>query len=228
LKEKQIQEYIDVELPIKDYWDYREGLAKQDTLEEKFDYIAGLDLPVEKKNILINNIVDRKEKVDLEGYEDFSDYEEFDFAIKHPEKWEFMQANNISYTDYNASEESREAYSWAAENPEKYVVSKAVADDVVTYRQYTSELYDIRADKDSNGKTISGSAKTKKMAYIDSLPLDYGQKVILIKSQYKSDDSMNMDIIEYLDSREDIGYEEMVTILTELGFTVNGNNVYWD
>ena len=228
LKEKQIQEYIDVELPIKDYWEYREGLAKQDTLEEKFDYIAGLDLPVEKKNILINNIVDRKEKVDLEGYEDFSDYEEFDFAIKHPEKWEFMQANNISYTDYNASEESREAYSWAAENPEKYVVSKAVADDVVTYRQYASDLYDIRADKDSNGKTINGSAKAKKIEYINSLPLDYGQKIILFKSQYKSDDSVNMDIIEYLDSREDIDYEQMVTILTELGFTVNGNNVYWD
>ena len=228
LKEKQIQEYIDVELPIKDYWEYREGLAKQDTLEDKFDYIAGLDLPVEKKNILINNIVDRKEEVDLEGYEDFSDYEEFDFAIKHPEKWEFMQANNISYNDYNASEESREAYSWAAENPEKYVVSKAVSDDVVTYRHYTGELSDIRADKDSNGKTISGSAKAKKFEYIESLPLDYGQKCILFKSQYKADDSMNMDIIEYLDSREDISYEEMVTILKELDFTVNGNNVYWD
>jgi hypothetical protein len=37
-----------------------------------------------------------------------------------------------------------------------------------------------------------------------------------------------MEIIEYLDNREDIAYEEMVTILTELGFKVNGNNVYWD
>ena len=34
--------------------------------------------------------------------------------------------------------------------------------------------------------------------------------------------------IEYLDSREDIDYEAMVTILKELDFIVEGNNVYWD
>jgi hypothetical protein len=50
----------------------------------------------------------------------------------------------------------------------------------------------------------------------------------LFKSEYKADDSMNMDIIEYLDSREDIDYDQMVTILRELDFTVEGNNVYWD
>ena len=83
-------------------------------------------------------------------------------------------------------------------------------------------------DKDENGKSISGSKKQKVFDYIESLPLDYGQKCILFKSQYKSDDSMNMDIIEYLDSREDIDYDEMVTILKELDFTVEGNNVYWD
>jgi hypothetical protein len=39
---------------------------------------------------------------------------------------------------------------------------------------------------------------------------------------------MNMDIIEYLDSREDIDYETMVTILKELDFAVEGDNIYWD
>ena len=194
LKEKQIQEYLDVDIPISDYWEYREGLAKQKKTEDKLDYISDLDLPVYKKNILANNVTDRKDPIDMEGYEDFSSLDEFDFATK---------------------------------NPGKYAVSQVVG-DYSTYTSYKDHINDLEADKDENGKSINGSKKEKVFSYIDSLPLDYGQKCILFKSQYKADDSMNKDILEYLDSREDISYDEMVTILTELDFTVNGNNVYWD
>ena len=194
LKEKQIQEYLDVDIPIKDYWEYREGLAKQKTNEDKVDYIDSLDLPLSKKNILVNNVLDRKEPVDLEGYENFSSLEEFDFATK---------------------------------NPGKYAVSQVIG-DYSSYTTINDFINDLEADKDEEGKSITGSRKNKVFSYIDSLPLDYGQKCILFKSYYKAEDSINMDIVEYLDSREDIGYEEMVTILSELGFTVNGNNVYWD
>ena len=229
LKEKQIQEYIDVDMPIQDYWEYREGLAKLDTNEEKVDYIDSLDLPLSKKNILVNNVLDRKEPVDMAEYSEYGSLEEFDFAVKYPEKYQFLEENGITVEQYNNFDtDTKEAYSWAYQNPDKYAVSKAVSSDLVEYKSYTKDIYEIEADKDENGKSISGSKKEKVYAYIDSLPLDYGQKSILFKSQYKSDDSMNMDIIEYLDSREDISYEEMVTILTELGFTVNGNNVYWD
>jgi hypothetical protein len=39
----------------------------------------------------------------------------------------------------------------------------------------------------------------------------------------------NQDILDYLNSRQDISYEDTVTILKELGFTVDANgNVYWD
>lgn len=229
LKEKQIQEYIDVDIPIKDYWEYREGLAKLKTNEDKVDYIDSLDLPLSKKNILVNNVLDRKEDVDLEGYDNYSSLEEFDFATKYPEKYQFFEEIGITYDEYKlADDDSKDAYNWAFENPDKYTVAKAVSGDVVEYRSYTNGLSEIKADKDENGKSISGSRKEKVFAYIESLPLDYGQKCILFKSQYKADDSMNMDIIEYLDSREDIDYEAMVTILRELDFTVEGNNVYWD
>jgi hypothetical protein len=197
LKEKQIQEFIDVDIPIRDYWEYREGLSGLDTVEEQFDYIAGLDLPVAKKNILINNIVDREEDVDLEGYEDFSSYEEFDFATK---------------------------------KPGKYAVSQAVG-GYDSYSSYMDALGDITADKDENGKSISGSKKEKVISYIESLPIDYGQKIILYKYMYDSKEdrnNYNADIVEYLDSRDDISYDEMVAILTELGMRVEGNNVYWD
>lgn len=228
LKEKQIQEFSELDMPIQEYWEYREGLKEQKTIDEKFDYIAGLDLPVSKKNILINNVVDREEKVDLINYDDFSGYEEFDFAIKNPEKYEFFKSNNISYADYSASEESKEAYSWAYNNPEKYVVSKAIG-DVVQYKQYSKELNELTADKDEDGKSISGSRKEKVINYINSMQADYGAKIVLYKSEYPSDDTYNNEIIEYLNNRNDITYDEMATILIELGFKVEADGtVRWD
>jgi hypothetical protein len=227
LKEKQIEEFASLDIPIKDYWKYREGLSEQEKLEDKFDYIASLDLPVEKKNIMVNNIVDRKEAVDLTSYDDFSDYEEFDFATKNPEKYEFLQSINVSYDDYIKSDEAKEAYNWAFQNPEKYVVSKAIG-EVVEYRRYTRVLNDIEADKDENGKSISGSRKEKVLNYVNDLDADYGEKIILFKSEYPADDTYNQDIIEYLNNREDISYSEMEVILKELGFTVDTDgNIYW-
>lgn len=223
LKEKQIQEFKDLEIPIRDYWDYREGLLKQETLEDKFEYVADLDVTVEQKNIMINNIVDRKEKVDMSNYDDFANYEEFDFYSKNTEKYNFLQDNGVSYSEYKSNEKTKKEYdniySWYKNNPEKVTLSKAVTSNVIEYRRYASDLDDIRADKDSNGNSISGSAKRKKIEYINSLDLEYGQRIILYRSLFDSNEDKNRynaDIIEYLDSREDISYEEMVTILESL------------
>jgi hypothetical protein len=242
LKEKQIQELVDTDLPIADYWKYREGLSdlaplegkKSVTLNQKGDYIGGLDFPVSTKNILINNIADdRKTPIDFTGYENYSDFEEFDFATKYPEKYEVLKEQRISVADYKKNYEETaflytDDYSWAADNPEKYTVSKAVTNDVTQYKQYTAELYDIKADKDSNGKSINGSAKRKKVEYINGLDLDYGAKLILFKSAYPSDDTYNADIINYIDNLDNLTYDERVTIYTELGFTVKDGSVYWD
>lgn len=229
LKEKQVQEFIDVDIPIQDYWEYREGLAKFDNNEDKVEYIDSLDLPLSKKNILVNNVLDRKEEVDLENYSDYGSLAEFDFAVKYPEKYQFLEDNGVTYEQYSKfDKDTKDAYNWAFENPEKYTMSQAISDDLVEYKRYTSELAEIESDKDENGNPIKGSKEEKVFAYIESLPLDYGQKCILFKSKYKSDDSMNIDIIEYLYSREDIDYDEKVTILKELDFIVEGNKVYWD
>ena len=221
LKKNQIQEFVDVDIPIRDYWEYRGGLKKQETLEDKFDYIAGLDLPISKKNILINNVVDRKEPVDLSDYDAYSGYEEFDFATKNPEKYAFFEEVGISYSAYkNGDDDTKDAYDWAYNNPVKYLLSKAAASDVVEYRRYTKDLYDIKADKDASGKTISGSRKEKVIQYINNLDIDYGERLILFKSEYEADDTYNADIVEYLNGRDDISFEEEVTILKELGFIV--------
>ncbi len=197
LKEKQIQEYVDVELPIGDYWKYREGLKGLKTTAEKADYINSLDISDWQKNLLMNNILDRKEDVDMSNYDDYSSWEEFDYAQNNPEKYAFAK----SVGGYDA------------------------------YKTYSGELYDIKADKDGNGNSISGSRKEKVLDYINNLDIDYGAKIILWKSEYPSDDTYNEDIINYLhylNERENISYEEMITILTELDFKVVGDKVYWD
>ena len=241
LKEKQIQEYVDVDLPIADYWKYREGLSKLEPLEgkttvslnQKGDYIGGLDLPVDKKNILINNIADRDTPIDYTGYENYSDFEEFDFATRYPEKYAVLQEQGISVADYKKNYEETafmytDDFAWASNNPEQYTVSKAVTSDVIQYKQYTTDLYNIKADKDSSGKSITGSRKEKVIDYVNNLDIDYGAKLVLFKAEYPSDDTYNAEIVNYLNNRADLTYDELVTIYTELGFTVKDGRVYWD
>lgn len=156
--------------------------------------------------------------------------DEYKFFEKDPEKYALLEQIGITYDTYrNADDDAKKAYNWALENPDKYPMSKAVASDVVEYRRYASELYDIKADKDDSGKSISGSRKEKVLDYINGLDIDYGAKLILFKSEYNADDESNYEIIDYLNSRSDISYEEEVTILRELGFTVTDDGtIYWD
>ena len=191
---KQIKEYMDVDMPIADYWKYREGLSGLKTNEEKADYINSLDIKTWQKNLLLNNILDRKEDVDMSNYDDFADFEEFDYAQK---------------------------------NPEKYAFAKSVG-GYSSYKTYSDALYSIKADKDESGKSITGSRKEKVLNFINNLDADYETKIILWKSEYPSDDTYNMDIINYINNRTDLTYEERVSIFTELGFTVSNGSVYWD
>jgi hypothetical protein len=230
LGEKQIQEYQDVDIPIRDYWDYRKGLKGKETLDEKLAYISSLDLPIRKQNILANNVVDRKEPIDMADWDKYDGLEEYDYAKKYPEKHQFLEANGITVKQYNSfDDDTKDAWSWAYKNPGKYAMSKAVTSDLMEYRQYSNDLGEIRADKDSNGNSISGSAKQKKLDYINRLNIDYGAKLILYKSQYKSDDLYNYEIVEYLNSIDEFSYEDRIDILEELGFTIVGDGtVQWD
>jgi hypothetical protein len=157
--------------------------------------------------------------------------DEYRFSTEYPEKYSFFKQNGISYADYKAADEDgKRAYSWAYENPGKYTLSKAVADDFLTFYEYKSAMSDFDA-KDANGKTVSGLKKERVTEYINGLDLDYGQKIILYRSMYDSSEdksAYNYEIIDYLNNREDISYDEMVTILKELGFVVHSDGrVTW-
>jgi hypothetical protein len=156
--------------------------------------------------------------------------DEYEFSTDNPEKYKFLNDNGVTYDDYkNGGDDFKDAWSWAYNNPEKYTLSKAVSSDLVSYRKYTKDLYNIEADKDENGKSINGSRKEKVIDYINNLEADYGEKIILYKSVYNADNTYNYDILKYLNSRDDLSYEERVAILKELGFTISsdGSTASW-
>ena len=98
----------------------------------------------------------------------------------------------------------------------------------MVYRKYKKDLDEFRDTKDANGKTIV-KAQDKKHDYIFNLDLDYGAKAILYKTEYDKADEYNNDIIDYLNSRDDISAEEMTTIVKKLGMEVDSQgNIWWD
>ena len=235
LTEKQTRQLANSGLSMDEYWDYQDGLRGLGTLAEKADYISELDLPMRTKNDFINYFTDRKEDIDLTNYDDYGSFEEFDYAeYDNPEMYSFLQENGVSYEEYDGfDKDTKRAWTWAFKNPEKYTVSKAVSDDFLAYYGYRKALNDLEADKDEDGNSISGSKKEKVIDYInDNLDnLDYGQKIILYRSMYNSREdreNYNNDIVDYLNGRNDISYEEMEMILKELGFEVDAEgNIYW-
>ena len=112
LTEKQTQELVELDIPMSDYRQYKNKLKeidkiKQDEiddgtskLEMKLDYINGLELSNEQKNILANNTTTRKEKIDMSKYDEYSGLDEMDFAIKSPSEYKTIKIIT-DYKTYN-------------------------------------------------------------------------------------------------------------------------------
>lgn len=241
-------------MSAKEYTDFKKeyGQTAFELLDELFDTTSYRSADSETKAELVNKVYDyARDEAKRDFFSDRGieyDYEEdlikgaiendmlpdeYAFSIKYPEKYDFFKNNGISYNDYaDADEEGKRAYTWAYDNPGKYTMSKVISDDFMTYYGYRSELNDIESDKDANGDTVSGSKKTKVINYINDMDLDYGQKIILYRSMYSSKEdraNYNADIVDYLNSRDDISYDEMVSILEELDMKVSSDGtVTWD
>lgn len=98
----------------------------------------------------------------------------------------------------------------------QYTLAGMISDDPLTYCEYIVEL-DKTLSKGSYGIDLQ---KEKATEYVNNLPLDYGQRIILFKIQFPSDTTYCSDIVDYLNGREDISYDDEVFILEELGFAV--------
>lgn len=246
LNEKQIQELVESGMPIKDYWEYRDGLKDLEKQDEKLAFINGLDLADKQKDVLKSYLFDEagyaennpekyafleKEGIGYLGYKqlDSDTQEAWSWAFNHQDEYNYLKENGVLPEDYSVyrfpmiefDDEENEAYTWAFENPEKATMGKVFSGGVKEYRRYTGELENIKADKNQYGKSISGSRKKKVAAYISGLDISDAEKYILFKLEYPGDDSHNMEIIDYLNGRKDMSYSEKKSILEELGFKVD-------
>ena len=125
----------------------------------------------------------------------------------------------ISANDYWSR---KEEYDYAYDYPGKYAIAKAVG-GYDSYVSYSKELNNIEGTKNILGETINGTRKAKVVNYLNNLNADYYTKIMLFKKEYPGDDRYNYEIVEYLNSRDDISYQEMVDILTELDFKVSAD-----
>jgi len=104
LDEKKTQELAELDIPISEYWKIQDGLKQHKAFKDEADYIANLDLPIAKKNILVNNATTRKEAIDLTDYDLYEDFEEFDYATKNPGKYLVAKMTG-GYKQYNTYSE---------------------------------------------------------------------------------------------------------------------------
>lgn len=121
----------------------------------------------------------------------------------------------------------KKAYDAKANKPGEYAFAMSAMGSYDAYNEMHSGLWDIRADKDENGNSISGTAKSKKKDYIWNLDIDEGAKHLLFRSEYSSYNDYNYEIMEYVDGLS-IPYEDKVRMLEFAGFTVRDDGyVSW-
>jgi hypothetical protein len=110
LSEKQVEEFQSVDMDMDEYWDYRDALKEAGSkTADKIDVVMGLDLPIDQKNLLANNIANRKDPIDLTGAEMFDGFAEFDFYMQHRKKYEFLKSNGVTVKEYETMEEAAKA-----------------------------------------------------------------------------------------------------------------------
>ena len=158
-----------------------------------------------KNNVKINDYLDYK--TDVSG------------LTKNTEKIQKLkQANYSSQTKQIIYENT------IGKDDEAYAAVKNVV-PIDSYLDYKSQSF--YADKDSNGKSISGSRKQKIVDYLNSSYMRYEDKLIILGMNNKLSSSELSLVFNYVNSQS-IPTNQKIAILKKVkGFTVNGNNVNW-
>ena len=107
---------------------------------------------------------------------------------------------------------------YAIDNPERYKVVESIT-SYDKYQKYASDITEIRNNTSND--------KEETINYINSLDLSLPQKAMMIKLYYKTFNTYNTEIINYVDETVS-NFNDKKEILEKLGFTVdNDGNVRW-
>ena len=128
---------------------------------------------------------------------------------------------------WNNQEYYHEQYNMAVYRPGEYALTEVFGgyDD---YMRITGDWSELVTGKNDSGQWNTTVNKKTVGNIIYDLDIPEVEKHILYKSIYNYTDSHNREILEYIDNRDDISWDEMKKIVIELGFTVDENNdIHW-
>lgn len=202
-----------------EYTDYKKvyGELANETLEDLFKTNTYKNSDADYRAELVNRVYQyardeaKKDYLAKEGVE-YTNTTQDNVPVYKTDKIKGAIENDMTLEEFDLYSKSKGSY----------YISKLVG-GYESYKTYSDALNDIGADKNANGQNISNSKKAKVVQYINNLDTDYYTKIMLMKKEYPADDTYNYEIVEYLNSREDISYQEMVDILTELDFKVSAD-----
>lgn len=121
-------------------------------------------------------------------------------------------------TDANFQSSSQPDYKILGLTYDQYKLASIVATyDVNEYCNHIADLKNM-VEMSTYREELK---KEKVIEYINNNnTLDYGEKIILYRILFSADNEYNSDIVDYLNGRDDVTYDEMVFVLEELGFAV--------
>ncbi len=108
ISKNKIQEMKDLNMTSSEYRNYQKGLSNSGKKNEnKLEYINGLDVSNEQKNIMANNVVKSdKYTIDMSKYNDYDSYEEMKYANENSQKYNTITSFDIKYNDYKKYKEN--------------------------------------------------------------------------------------------------------------------------
>jgi hypothetical protein len=125
---------------------------------------------------------------------------------------------NMLETGYS---EEEKLYFYQKENPDddKFVWAMVAGIPIDEYLKLQRDSWDIKGEKDANGKTVSGSKKKAYIAYLNTLDLNDAQKGLLMLQQgYTVDSGTKAVVGEYINGLG-ISADDRDALLSELKLT---------
>ena len=114
-----------------------------------------------------------------------------------------------------------------AESREKYVDLVSTGMNTSALNKYINNIGSVEGKKNSQGKTISGTLKTAKANYINSLSLNKNEKLILFGKNYELSSSEKRQVMNYINGLN-ISKQQKLDIYDQLkGVTIKNGKVYW-
>lgn len=148
-------------------------------------------------------------------YDAWDKYDDYNVSKLHAIK---------SIIDSNLPDEAKYQLYNNSYSKDKINIAQTIGIDADTFLNYAKQ--DFKANKDKNGKSISGSKKRKVYNYLNKMNVNYEDRLILAKMQGYETEEGNAEIVNYLNN-SNVTPDEFEAILKQLKFTIKNGYVRW-